>query len=305
LGGGGGGGVESVTGNIVDNTDPANPIVNQDQDNLPIPIDLTLADLGLTEVGTDEEMNDALKAYFLANPLAVGEKQILDIRIFDAFPSPEPYLRLEFDDISLFASDYGITDLNDVSEWNISAFSSDFTSVEINGNVAELRGATTGNFIIGYIFDVWDLIDFDLRNISGNCQVNINGDTFSLNAIKIVNCPQIEAISYNLIPSNITVLPATISNMPDMVELTLLGADPCIETIESGALNGCTSLITITMLPNFPNNLTVAQLDNLQVWAQNDAPSNGTLTLSTNENISSSSTVIRLQNKGWTVTNVI
>jgi hypothetical protein len=91
LGGGGGGGVESVTGNIVDNTDPANPIVNQDQDNLPIPIDLSLADLGLTEVGTDAEMNDALKDYFLANPLAVGEKQILDIRIFDEFPPDVEY----------------------------------------------------------------------------------------------------------------------------------------------------------------------------------------------------------------------
>ena len=300
-----GGGVESVTGNIVDNTDPANPIVNQDQDNIPIPIDLSLADLGLTEVGTDEEMNDALKTYFLANPLAVGEKQILDIRIFDEFPSPEPYLRLEFDDISLFASDYGITDLNDVSEWN-TAFISDFTSVEINGNVAELTGATIGVFFIANALETWDLIDFDLRNLTGNCSVNVSDSSYTLDAIKITNCPAISEIRFNPAPENITVLPATISNMPDLIALEVVfGIGNGIEIIESGALNGCTSLGFIDLAPANPNNLTVAQLDNLQAWAQNDAPSNGTLTLSTNENISSSSTVIRLQNKGWTIDNNI
>jgi hypothetical protein len=329
---GGGGGVESVTGNIVDNTDPANPTVNfnagdydledfnnesadpfvreselpegLDQDNLPIKIDLTLADLGLTEIGTDAEMNTALKAYFTANNLTVTEKQIPHIRIFDELPSAEPYLRLEFDDISLFASDYEITDINDVSEWN-TVFSSDFTSVEINGNVAELRGETTGEFEITTVFDPFDLIDFDLRNISGNCQVNINSDTFSLDAIKIVNCPRIERIVYNLIPSNITVLPATISNMPDMVELTLLGADPCIETIELGALNGCTSLLNVVLSPNNPNNLTATQLDNMANWAENDAPINGTLNLATNEDISGSSTIGFLTAKGWTIDNNI
>jgi hypothetical protein len=331
---GGGGGVESVTGNIVDNTDPANPTVNfnatdydledfnngssdpfvreselpegLDQDNLPIKIDLTLADLGLTEIGTDEEMNDALKAYFTANNLTVDQKQIPHIRLFDELPSSEPYLRLEFDDISLFASDYGITDLNDVSEWN-TAFTSDFTSVEISGNVAELRGATVGNFEITTVFDPFDLIDFDLRNISGNCQVNIidNANIYTLDAIKIVNCPEITGISYNSLPINITVLPATISNMPDLVELTLFAGVTGIETIELGALNGCTSLTSLNLEPNNPNNLTAAQLDNMANWAENDAPSNGTLNIATNEDISGSATIGFLTTKGWTINNNI
>jgi len=324
----GGGGVQSVTGNIVDNTDPANPTVNftvgdydledftnegadpfakisdipepVDQDNIPKPVTLYLSDLGLTEFGTDAEMQTALQSYFTANPKSVGEKEIFDFIIEEVEPVLEPYLRLEFDDISLFASDYGITDLNDVSDWN-AAFSSDFTNVEINGNVAELTEATTGNFQIGNVFELWDLIDFDLRNLSGACQVLINGDFFSLDAIKIVNCPQITGISYAALPSGITVLPNTISNMPDLVELSLGLSDPGIETIELGALNGCTSLTFLILEPNNPNNLTAAQLDNIANWAENDAPNNGTLNLATSEDISGSATIGFLTGKGWTV----
>jgi len=160
----GGGGVQSVqagTNVTVDNTDPQNPIVSAtgggglDQDNLPIKIDLTLADLGLTEIGTDEEMNTALKAYFTANNLTVTEKQIPHIRIFDELPSAEPYLRLEFDDLDAFVADRGGFDKNSLIDWNdditdtwyfgqVPAVTSDFTNLEINGNEVILSGGQTG-----------------------------------------------------------------------------------------------------------------------------------------------------------------
>jgi hypothetical protein len=332
---GGGGGVESVTGNIVDNTDPANPTVDfnatdydledfnnassdpfvreselpegLDQDNLPIKIDLTLADLGLTEIGTDEEMNTALKAYFTANNLTVDQKQIPHIRLFDELPSAEPYLRLEIDSLTDFADDNGITDLNDVSEWN-TLFTSDFTSVEISGNVAELRGATEGTFNIFVSIEDFDLIDFDLRNLTGNCMIGISDITnnFSLNAIKITNCPNTTEITYNPLTPNITVLPSSISNMPNLTELRLTqGGGVGIETIESGALNGCTSLVQISLDPADPNNLTAAQLDNMANWAENDAPNDGFMQLSTNEDISGSATIGFLTAKGWTIDNNI
>jgi hypothetical protein len=57
-----------------------------DQDNLPTPVTLYLSDLGLTEFGTDAEMQTALQAYFTANPQAVGEKEIFD---FIIEPDPE------------------------------------------------------------------------------------------------------------------------------------------------------------------------------------------------------------------------
>jgi hypothetical protein len=329
------GGVESVTGNIVDNTDPANPTVNfnagdydledfnnassdpfvreselpegLDQDNLPIKIDLALADLGLTEIGTDEEMNDALKAYFTANNLTVTEKQIPHIRIFDELPSGEPYLRLEFDDIDVFANDMGVSDLNEVSDWN-TLFTSDFTSVEINGNVAELRGGTEGTFNIFVSIEDFDLIDFDLSNLTGNCIIGISDITnnFSLNEIKITNSPNTTSISFNPLAPNITVLPSSISNMPNLTELSLTqGGGGGIENIESGALNGCTSLVQISLDPADPNNLTAAQLDNMANWAENDAPSNGELYLSTEADISGSATIGFLTAKGWTIDNNI
>jgi hypothetical protein len=280
-----------------------------DQDNLPIPIDLSLADLGLTEVGTDEEMNDALKDYFLANTLAVGEKQILDIRIFDEFPSPEPYLRLEFDDITIL-EDYGVTDLNDVEQWNGFLGGSEFESVEVNGNVAELRGGTTEFISVESALDPFDLIDFDVRNISGSLSLFIaDNNTFSLDAIKITNCPNTTDITYNACPENITVLPASISNMPDLQILDISGnVGRGIETIESGALNGCTSLNTLILTgftPTSGNNLTAAQLDNMANWAENDAPINGDLYLSTEADISGSATIGFLTTKGWTIDNNI
>jgi hypothetical protein len=325
----GGRGVESVTGNIVDNTDPLNPVVDfnagnydledftneganpfakisdipapVDQDNIPTPVTLYLSDLGLTEFGTDAEMQTALQSYFTANPQAVGEKEIFDFIIEEAAPVLEPYLRLEFDDISLFASDYGITDLNDVSDWN-AAFSSDFTNVEISGNVAELTGATIGVFFIANALETWDLIDFDLGNLTGNCTVNISDSSYTLDAIKINNCPAISEIRFNPAPENITVLPATISNMHDLIALEVVfGIGGGIETIELGALNGCTSLDFIDLAPANPNNLTAAQLDNIANWAENDAPNNGTLNLATSEDISGSATIGFLTGKGWTV----
>jgi hypothetical protein len=126
-----------------------------DQDNLPIKIDLTLADLGLTEIGTDAEMNTALKAYFTANNLTVDQKQIPHIRIFDELPSAEPYLRLEFDDLDAFVADRGGFDKNSLSDWNdditdtwyfgsFPAVTSDFTNLEINGNEVILSGGQAG-----------------------------------------------------------------------------------------------------------------------------------------------------------------
>jgi hypothetical protein len=334
---GGGGGVESVTGNIVDNTDPANPTVNfnatdydledfnnassdpfvreselpegLDQDNLPIKIDLTLADLGLTELGTDAEMNTAIKAYFTTNNLTVDQKQIPHIRIFDELPSAEPYLRLEFNDITIL-EDYGVTDLNDVEQWNGFLGGSEFESVEVNGNVAELRGGTTVFINVASALDPFDLIDFDVRNISGALSLLIeDNNTFSLDAIKITNCPNTTEISYNACPENITVLPASISNMPDLQILDISGnVGRGIETIESGALNGCTSLNRLTLTgftSTSGNNLTAAQLDNMANWAENDAPSNGELYLSTEADISGSATIGFLTGKGWTIDNNI
>jgi hypothetical protein len=178
---GGGGGVESVTGNIVDNTDPDNPTVNfnagdydledfnnassdpfvreselpegLDQDNLPIKIDLTLADLGLTEIGTDAEMNTAIKAYFTANNLTVTEKQIPHIRIFDELEDL-PDFRFTVDDLDAFWSiaetDFfeESRDINDLQNWielfeilaggfNYPEF---FSSFNINGNTVSFFG---------------------------------------------------------------------------------------------------------------------------------------------------------------------
>jgi len=175
------GGVESVTGNIVDDTDPLNPTVNfnaedydlqdfnnesadpfvreselpegLDQDNLPIKIDLTLADLGLTEIGTDAEMNDALKAYFTENNLTVDQKQIPHIRLFDELEDL-PDFRFTVDDLDAFWSIaetdfFGESrDINNLENWielfeilasgfNYPEF---FSSFNINGNTVSFFG---------------------------------------------------------------------------------------------------------------------------------------------------------------------
>jgi len=173
-----------------------------DQDNIPIPIDLSLADLGLTEVGTDAEMNDALKDYFLANPLAVGEKQILDIRIFDAFPSAEPLLYLEFTNLTNLATDWGISDVNDVSEWNGYLGSGgyfnttpDFENVEVVGNAVTLRGGTTNQTMtffsgsFGAIED-WQLVECRIENFTSITDYSVT-DTFSNPLLSIVNSTNI------------------------------------------------------------------------------------------------------------------
>jgi len=234
------GGVQSVTGNIVDNTDPANPTVNfnagdydledfnngssdpfvreselpegLDQDNLPIKIDLTLADLGLTEIGTDEEMNTALKAYFTANNLTVDQKQIPHIRIFDELPSSEPLLYLEFTSLANFATDAGITDVNDVSEWNgyLDNFfntTPDFDSVEVVGNAVTLTGGTvnqTMTFFAGS-FDAiedWQLVECRIENFTTITDYNIT-NTFSNPTLKIVNSPDI--VQFVLIGNELTI----------------------------------------------------------------------------------------------------
>jgi hypothetical protein len=223
------GGVESVTGNIVDNTDPDNPTVNfnagdydledfnnassdpfvrdlfsLDQDNLPIKIDLTLADLGLTEIGTDEEMNTALKAYFTANNLTVDQKQIPHIRIFDEMPSSEPLLYLEVSDLQAYADDFGVVDINNVEDWN-DAFNSyffietDFESVEIVGNSVTLTGGQGNKLltVMAVLFvaqvEIWDAIELRLENFTA-CE-SFTADSSNINPlIRILGMPNITSL---------------------------------------------------------------------------------------------------------------
>jgi hypothetical protein len=232
------GGVQSVTGNIVDNTDPANPTVNfnagdydledfnngssdpfvreselpegLDQDNLPIKIDLTLSDLGLTEIGTDAEMNTAIKAYFTANNLTVDQKQIPHIRLFDELPSAEPLLFLEFTSLANFATDAGITDVNDVTEWNTFAYfneTTDFESVEVVGNAVTLRGGTVNQTMTTFspsfdAFEDWQLVECRLENFTTITQYSIS-NTFSNPILKIVNSPNI--VQFGLIANDSTI----------------------------------------------------------------------------------------------------
>jgi hypothetical protein len=124
-----------------------------DQDNLPIKIDLTLADLGLTEIGTDEEMNTAIKAYFTANNLTVDQKQIPHIRLFDELEDL-PDFRFTVDDLDAFWSIaetdfFGESrDINNLENWielfeilasgfNYPEF---FSSFNINGNTVSFFG---------------------------------------------------------------------------------------------------------------------------------------------------------------------
>jgi hypothetical protein len=236
----GSGGVESVTGNIVDNTDPDNPTVNFtagdydledftntsadpfvreselptpiDQDNLPIKIDLTLADLGLTEIGTDEEINTALKAYFTANNLTVTEKQIPHIRIFDELPSSEPLLYLEFTSLANFATDAGITDVNDVSEWNgyLDNFfntTPDFESVEVVANAVTLTGGTTNQTMTFFsaafsAIEDWELVECRIENFTTLTNYDVT-DTLSNPLLSIVNSPDI--VQFGLISNELTI----------------------------------------------------------------------------------------------------
>jgi hypothetical protein len=150
----------------------------------------------MTEIGTDEEMNTAIKAYFTANNLTVDQKQIPHIRIFDELPSAEPLLYLEFTSLANFATDAGITDVNDVSEWNgyLDNFfntTPDFESVEVVANAVTLTGGTTNQTMtlfsgaFGAIED-WQLVECRIENFTSLTEYVI-GDSFSNPLLTIVN----------------------------------------------------------------------------------------------------------------------
>jgi hypothetical protein len=170
-----------------------------DQDNLPIKIDLTLADLGITELGTDVEMNDALKAYFLENNLTVGEKQILDIRIFDELSTlVQPYLILEFDDIEAFGNHYGIN-VNSLSEWT-SLIGGNFQKLTINENTAILEEDLDTNPPQEYTFDAdeefnFTFLRYESFGYANRFLVDING--WNSNVIINVDMTDVTHINTN------------------------------------------------------------------------------------------------------------
>jgi hypothetical protein len=111
-------------------------------------------------------------------------------------------LYLEFTNLTNLATDWGISDVNDVSEWNGYLGSGgyfnttpDFENVEVVGNAVTLRGGTTNQTMtffsgsFGAIED-WQLVECRIENFTSITDYSVT-DTFSNPLLSIVNSTNI------------------------------------------------------------------------------------------------------------------
>jgi hypothetical protein len=295
----GGGGVQSVTGNIVDDTDPANPTVDftagnydledftnegadpfakisdipvpVDQDNIPTPVTLYLSDLGLTEFGTDAEMQTALQAYFTANPQAVGEKEIFDFIIEQ---DPEWNFDITFVDAS--SIQFGGYDFSTQEGFDLYF---DELSNTYSFDYAILNFKNKNNRIYAVI--EIENSDFNEFSIFGSTAINVN----NVNFLGDFNTCNLDISENEIIIFN-TFIPQSVVNL-SLLGNQITNFNP---TFEAGS-----NCVDIRLNEN-----------NISDWTQTDwvanLPNDGFIDLSDNPVSASGSAVeTALLAKGWTV----
>jgi len=270
--------LESVvagTNITIDDTDPLNPIINSsggggDQDNKENIYTVTLSDIGAADFNDD--VQDKLMTYIQANPLLFPDRVtdgIYSYEVVEGSPEIPGGLYIETSDIVAFETDNGF-DVTDVAEWN-TLFSSTFSSVEVTGDNIALLGTDAISSIFG---------------------------TFGSSLTKLTTYGQSTFSFCTLSGSTLTIAPAFYgSNEIEVLQIYTNN----ISEIVGDELNGKTSLAALGLAEN---NLTITELNKWTDWATNEAPDDGNIVITDNaEDLSTSTTVIALEAKGWTVTN--
>jgi hypothetical protein len=204
----GSGGVQSVTGSLVDNTDPANPVVNSDATQIPLQVlEVTLSDLGVSTLA--EVTTAVVEAYVATLDLPIEVNKLFTVRVVDGGEPELPYLRMVFDDIDAFVTDSGAFDKNDLEDWNsfIStnyytsspAITADFTNLEINGNEVVLTGGIENLTLTQFLglfngIGNWFLEEFEIKNFTSLLFLGVT-ESFNNPIINIENCTLINYLN--------------------------------------------------------------------------------------------------------------
>jgi len=285
--GGGGGGVETVSGNIVDNTDPANPVVTLPPPNTVL-IEATLSDLG---VSTFDEVTPAKLAEYTATlDIEVGLNQDIDYKIEEGFT-----FDLLVDEAELFTN-LGINDEATFTSWveaNISLTPTitDFTLAD---------GRLRCNLSIPEIDNEILIQDFAITEIKSLRCFN-NADSLIIdgsNITEIKNVANLTGINVLAITnSNIAKLDG-IGNLTQLVAFNFNHNN--ISEIQTGVLD---NLVNIVAFGLSNNSLTTAEFNKMNTMAIAVA-NEGTAEVENNtDDFDTSTTYATLLAKDWSILN--
>lgn len=181
-----------------DGEDGINPFISSTIEKL---FTVSLAQIGASDITDVDDVRTKLRAYTIAEGLSKPADKLHRWEIVESITPPIPIvptLVLVTDDLDAFATSIGITDVNDVAEWNglstgaEALHSADFDTVEIIGDTVTLSGGLGSiNSIVfsGHI----NLISFSCFNLEALGAVYvIFGNLTSIG--NVVNCPTINNI---------------------------------------------------------------------------------------------------------------
>jgi hypothetical protein len=280
-------GVETVSGNIVDNTDPANPIVTLPSQST-ILIEATLSDLG---VSTFDEVTPAKLAEYSATlDIEVGLNQDIDYKIKEGFS-----FDLLVDEAELFTN-LGINDEATFTTWVETNISATPTITDFALGDGRIRC----NLSFPFTGAIVQFEDFGIIRINGLRCLLESEELVVLNSsiTEITGVNNLTNLTlFAIINSNLT----KIENISNLVNLTTIGfPQNNISEIETGAFD---NLLNLNEIYLEDNSLTTAEFDKMNTWAVN-AVSGGTITTTGNtDNFNTSTTYTTLLGKGWTINN--
>jgi hypothetical protein len=280
-------GVETVSGNIVDNTDPANPIVTLPSQST-ILIEATLSDLG---VSTFDEVTPAKLAEYSATlDIEVGLNELIEYKIEEGFS-----FDLLVDEAELFTN-LGINDEATFTTWvtaNISATPTitDFTLAD---------GRIRCNLSIPEIDNEILIQDFAITEIKSLRCFN-NADSLIIdgsNITEIKNVANLTGINVLAITnSNIAKLDG-IGNLTQLVAFNFNHNN--ISEIQTGVLD---NLVNIVAFGLSNNSLTTAEFNKMNTMAIAVA-NEGTAEVENNtDDFDTSTTYATLLAKDWSILN--
>lgn len=160
---------------------------------------VSLAMIGASDITDVDDVRTKLRAYTIAEGLTKPANETHNWEVVESLIPTIPTLVFVTDDASAFATDCGITDINDVADWNtftsgtFDLFGADFATVNVDVNTITLSGGT-GAIVSLVVIAKSNLISFACYNLETLDSLNVISTGSVTSIDNVLNCPLINDI---------------------------------------------------------------------------------------------------------------